>query len=830
MNENTTEFFESDSKTERIENAENIERHNGKELPIGASLQNDKYTIEKLFGSGGFGITYLVRHNDLGHLFAIKEFFASGKCVRDADNKTVLLQGIEKEVYNKFLQRFVEEAQTIAKLDHPNIIKVTDIFRENNTAYIVMNFVEGNTLQQSVDINGRLDYDSSIKIIIQLVEAASYMHCRDILHRDIKPENIILTPDGKAILIDFESAREFIQDKTQSHTSILTHGYAPLEQYSASSKKGTYSDIYSLGAVFYFMITGKKPMDAATRTIETMPEAKTLVPEISNLSNIVITKAMELKPENRYQTADDFLTDLKEEKTIVRITSNKNPTIPYQEAQSIYYSIVYLVVLVATIFGIKYGIKQGMEVFPLFSLPLILISFIMHFKNYNIKNGLKTIYELKPIWVAIPIIVFFIVWWLWLWQDFESVKRLLNFEFYNFEIYYSSLSREFLSAKLNYLNPELWLPIFIFISIFSLLTVGKQLSIIRNDKVKILQNITITISNLIINIFLSLLISVFTVFFIVAILFLLKPHYQQFVLPLIGLVFILILLFIQLENKKKHYKAIAVSTVIISILIGLVWIKDLKYDTISDYSEGFAIVKKESMNYDLKKYRKISKYAYIDLNGNLITDFKYSSAEKIINGIAYVGVLRNDTLYYGIINNKGVEITPLNYYNIESFDKDFSLVKTSPNLYYNLIDNKTGKLLSTNSYYKICEFSEGLAAVMNNNYRWGFIDKLGKVVVPCIYSQVKTFSEGLAAVLNKNRWGYIDRTGEIIIPCNYYRADSFINSRAKVSITNKQVYYETSRTLVWDYYIGEYKYRYSKNKKYRNVQVFFHIDKTGKKL
>jgi hypothetical protein len=213
-------------------------------------------------------------------------------------------------MYEKYLHKFVEEAQMLGRLDHPNIVKVTDIFQENNTAYIVMPFVNGQTLQQTVEEKGRLDYGTAVNYIAQIAEAVTYIHEKDILHRDIKPENIIITPENRAVLIDFGSAREFIHDKTQNHTSILTAGYAPLEQYSSIGKKGSYSDIYSLGAVFYFALTGHKPMDAATRTMETMPEPQSLRPSIPREANRTIMKAMQLKPENRQQRVGEFMGDL----------------------------------------------------------------------------------------------------------------------------------------------------------------------------------------------------------------------------------------------------------------------------------------------------------------------------------------------------------------------------------------------------------------------------------------------------------------------------------------------------------------------------------------
>jgi serine/threonine-protein kinase len=301
-----------------------------RDLPIGALLQNGKYIIDQVIGAGGFGITYYARHSALGNGCAIKEFFINGYCVRNTNNKTVQIQGIGTTMYEKYRQKFIEEAQTLTRLDHPNVVKVEDIFTENNTAYMVMPFVKGLTLQQTVAQYNNLSYEIAVNYIAQIAEAIGYIHQENILHRDIKPDNIIITPENKAVLIDFGSAREFIHDKTQSHTSILTKGYAPLEQYTINSRKGTYSDIYSLGAVFYFTLTGQRPMDAATRTMEIMPEPQTLVPSIPTAAIRTILKAMQLKPEHRHQTVQEFMGDLlggetiKDNSPAPRVTQTKN--------------------------------------------------------------------------------------------------------------------------------------------------------------------------------------------------------------------------------------------------------------------------------------------------------------------------------------------------------------------------------------------------------------------------------------------------------------------------------------------------------------------------
>ncbi|MCL2650263.1 MAG: protein kinase [Candidatus Azobacteroides sp.] len=281
-----------------------------RELSQGKTLYNGKYIIERVLGMGGFGITYYARHATLHNYCAIKEFFINGSCVRNTQTSEIHLQGITEGQYGHFKHEFIKEGQTLAEFDHPNIVKVIDIFDENNTSYIVMPFIEGITLQQLVDNKGKLDYEMAVNYIGQISDAIGYIHERNILHRDIAPDNVIITPKNRIVLIDFGSAREFVHDKTQHHTTILKKGYAPLEQYSANSRKGSYSDIYALGAVFYFALTGQKPMDATERTMENMPEPKTLSASVPEDANRTIMKAMSLKPENRHQNINEFMNDL----------------------------------------------------------------------------------------------------------------------------------------------------------------------------------------------------------------------------------------------------------------------------------------------------------------------------------------------------------------------------------------------------------------------------------------------------------------------------------------------------------------------------------------
>lgn len=290
------------------------------ELRQGTTLNSGKYTIEQKIGQGGFGITYKAVQNGLGRIVCIKEYFIENKCVRNTQARTVVPSGISRELFEKHRLAFVQEAQTLAQLHHPGIVEVIDVFDENSTSYMVMPFVEGQTLQSIVEKRGPLDYSEAINYVAQVTDAIGYIHQRGILHRDIKPDNIIITADYKAILIDFGAARKFQQDKTQSHTVIGTHGYAPIEQWDNVSRKGSYTDIYSIGATMYFILTGERPMEASDRRalLEDMdgnmgggmPEPKKLNPNIPDEGNRTILKAMQIMPENRHQSVQEFMDDL----------------------------------------------------------------------------------------------------------------------------------------------------------------------------------------------------------------------------------------------------------------------------------------------------------------------------------------------------------------------------------------------------------------------------------------------------------------------------------------------------------------------------------------
>lgn len=279
---------------------------NNHTLPPGYLLAS-RYKIEQVLGQGGFGISYKAFDNKLMQPVCVKELYISGNSTR-GDQNQVYSQNLKVLSFADFVKRFIDEARKLAQFKHHNIVQVQDVFEENNTAYMVMEFVEGVTLKDLVERKGKLSFDEVIGLANQLLNAVGKVHQKGILHRDIKPDNLLLTDDNRLVLIDFGSARKFAEDKIVDQTVIVTQGYAPKEQYSNQAKRGEYTDIYSIGATLYFMVKGEKPPASVVRKEEEELKFPAEVPkEISN----AISKAMEIEYQNRFQTVEEMKQSLK---------------------------------------------------------------------------------------------------------------------------------------------------------------------------------------------------------------------------------------------------------------------------------------------------------------------------------------------------------------------------------------------------------------------------------------------------------------------------------------------------------------------------------------
>jgi serine/threonine protein kinase len=235
-------------------------------LPHGSVL--NAYLVERVLGSGAFGITYLVKHRHLASWHVIKEYLPD--CgVRENNRSTVSPKsGGDKDLFDWGLKSFFDEAKLLYQLSHPHVVKVTDLFDANGTAYFVMPFLQGVTLHEWMKNNPRPSQTDLEAIFVPLLEGLKYIHDKGLLHRDIKPENIFIVGNGHPVLIDFGSARMAIGQKSKVLTQVLTPHFAPFEQYAS---KGTFApalDLYSLAACLYQAITGQLPEEAPNRLIE----------------------------------------------------------------------------------------------------------------------------------------------------------------------------------------------------------------------------------------------------------------------------------------------------------------------------------------------------------------------------------------------------------------------------------------------------------------------------------------------------------------------------------------------------------------------------------
>ena len=273
-----------------------------------------RYTIKSVLGQGGFGITYLGMDELYQRKVAIKEFFPQGIVTRNTEYEdTVTVTYVEEKAdYEKGKERFLKEARTMAKFSkNEGIVKVLDFFEINNTAYIVMEYLEGITLKQYIRENQRITLEELVRLLVPLIESLDEIHSQGMIHRDISPDNIMVLPDGRIKLMDFGAARDYTKFGEKTLSIVLKPGYAPPEQYQTHGIQGPWTDIYALCATMYKCITGETPPDAIDRVIDDHLKkisefGITIPPQVES----VIIKGMSVSAKDRYQDIKDFCEDL----------------------------------------------------------------------------------------------------------------------------------------------------------------------------------------------------------------------------------------------------------------------------------------------------------------------------------------------------------------------------------------------------------------------------------------------------------------------------------------------------------------------------------------
>ena len=285
----------------------------------GALPQNGKYRIICVLGQGGYDITYLALHTMLDKQVTIKEFFPKEYCDREESTSHVTIGTKSSvEIVEILKGKFIKESKNISKLNHPNIITIYDIFQENNTAYYVMEYVEGQSLSELVKQNGHMTEKKALGYIRKMSEAIGYMHSLNMNHLDIKPANIMIrSTNGEPVLIDFGLSKQYDASGGQTSTTPvgISHGYAPAEQYRPGgvSTFSPQTDIYALGATLFYMLSGNVPPHYSEIIEDGVPE---LPSQVSRQTYEAIEKAMEIKKTKRPASIQDFLNLLPEGETV----------------------------------------------------------------------------------------------------------------------------------------------------------------------------------------------------------------------------------------------------------------------------------------------------------------------------------------------------------------------------------------------------------------------------------------------------------------------------------------------------------------------------------
>ncbi len=276
-------------------------------LPEGTVLAG-QYLIEKVLGQGGFGITYKATDHTTGQKVALKEFFPDSMATRTGTS-VVPFNGERGESFLYGKDCFLQEAETLAQfIGNENIVRIFTYFEENGTAYFVMEYIEGTSFDVYIkEHGGKISFDKAAAVLIPVMDALSAVHSKGIVHRDVTPDNIYITNDGVVKLLDFGAARYSLGDKSRSLDVVLKHGFAPKEQYTRRGKQGPFTDVYSLGASFYFAITGKRPPDSVERMDEDeLVPPSNLGAKIGRVPEQAILNALNVQPGDRFQSMAAF--------------------------------------------------------------------------------------------------------------------------------------------------------------------------------------------------------------------------------------------------------------------------------------------------------------------------------------------------------------------------------------------------------------------------------------------------------------------------------------------------------------------------------------------
>lgn len=297
-------------------------------LEIGTQLGD--YTIQAILGRGAFGITYLAYDQNLNYFVAIKEYLPQELATRNKDNTVHPYSGEKESLFQYGLNSFLREAQTIAKFRHPNIVSIRGFFKENDTAYMVMEYEKGQTLKAYLEEHPNISEQRLLAIFCPINDGLLYVHKLNYIHRDIKPANIVIREDNTPVLIDFGTARDVLNNNSEDLTQIFTKGYAPVEQcYPKLAKQGPWTDIYALGATLYFAITGNVITSSKDRSINDVYQPLVDLAPYNQMYSLHFLKAIDdalsCNPDERPQDLEAWnnaLKALKKEEKIKSVSAS----------------------------------------------------------------------------------------------------------------------------------------------------------------------------------------------------------------------------------------------------------------------------------------------------------------------------------------------------------------------------------------------------------------------------------------------------------------------------------------------------------------------------
>ncbi len=282
-------------------------------LKSGSLLQGGRYKIQSVLGQGGFGITYMAEQTGLDRKVAIKEFFMKDRCERTGETTLVKgSTGATNAMVSRFREKFLKEARNIARFTHPNIVRIHDIFEENGTAYYVMEYAPCGSLSDKVRREGPMPESVATRYIKQIASALDYIHRQNVNHLDVKPGNIMLNVHDESILIDFGLSKQYDAasgGQTSTTPVGISEGYAPMEQYKMGgvSSFTPETDVYALGATFFYLLTGQRPPSASDVMEDGIPEGELVTRRVSQSVIAAISKAMEPRKRDRFRSMQEFI-------------------------------------------------------------------------------------------------------------------------------------------------------------------------------------------------------------------------------------------------------------------------------------------------------------------------------------------------------------------------------------------------------------------------------------------------------------------------------------------------------------------------------------------